>query len=228
MENMHMPASNAPLSADQTHDYKNMRRAMIDSQLRPNAVEDRWVLQAIAQVAREDYVPDQYRNIAYMDRSISMGDSRYLAPALTSALMIQKADIQLDDHILIIGSGSGYNAQIASLRAQTVIALENDIENRAAAPNITTVQGPLNQGAPDHAPYSLIIIEGAVEQIPQMIVDQLADGGRLICGLMEGAVSHLSVGYKRGDALAMVAFMECELEKFGPEHGFDKEKEFSF
>lgn len=223
-----MPASKNPPSADETHDYNVMRRAMIDSQLRPNAVEVRWLLQAMGQIPREDYVPAQYRNIAYMDRSISMGNDRYLAPALTSALMLQKADIQSDDNILIVGSGSGYNAQLAALRAHSVVALESDIENRAIAANITAVQGPLNQGAAHHAPYSLIIIEGSVEQLPQMIVDQLADGGRLLCGLTEGAVSHLSIGYKRGESLALVSFMECELEKFAPQYGFDKEKEFSF
>lgn len=206
------------------------RKAMIDSQLRPNAVEDKWILSAMAEIAREDYVPDEYRNLAYMDRSVPLGNGRYLPPALTSALMLQKADIHLDDNVLYIGSASGYNAMITARRAQNVVALDTHIIQTLQADNITQVQGPLHLGAADHAPYSIVIIEGAVEQVPQAIIDQMAQGGRLICGLSKGKVSHLCIGYKRGDSLALVAFMECEIEKFTGQVavGFEKEKEFSF
>lgn len=206
------------------------RKAMIDSQLRPNAVEDRWILSAMAEIAREDYVPDEFRNLAYMDRSVPLGNGRYLPPALTSALMLQKADIQPDDNVLYIGSASGYNAMVTARRAQNVVALDTHITKALQADNITQVQGPLHLGAADHAPYSVVIIEGAVEQVPQTIIDQMAQGGRLICGLSNGKVSHLCIGYKRSDSLALVAFMECEIEKFTGQVavGFEKEKEFSF
>lgn len=223
-----MSASHASQSSTETYDYDMMRRAMIDSQLRPNAVEQKWILQAMGETPREDYVPMQYRDIAYMDRSVPMGTQRYLAPALTSALMLQKADIQTNDTILFIGSGSGYNAMIAAKRARHIIAVESDIENQALADNITFIQGPLSQGAAEHGPYSLIVIEGAIEQVPQNIIDQLAIGGRLLCGLMEGEVSHLCIGYKHSNTIALVPFMECEIEKFMSKYGFDKEKEFSF
>lgn len=214
-------------SSSLSDNFSTMRKAMIDSQLRPNAVEEKWILDAMSKTAREDFVPAEYRNIAYMDRSVPMGSGRYLAPPLTSALMLQKANITADDTILYIGATSGYNAQIASARAAHVSALDS-IDNAAKADNITAITGNLKEGAAENAPYSLIIIEGTVEQVPQNIINQLADNGRLICGIGNGDVAHLSIGYKRADSLALTAFMECELMRFTSEHGFDKEKEFSF
>lgn len=217
-------------TADIYSDFTAMRKAMIDSQLRPNAVEAKWILTAMASIAREDFVPEQFRNIAYMDRSIPLGNGRYLTPALTSALMLQKADINEDDNILYMGGATGYNIMVAAARAKSIVALDPDIEPSSSADNIIYVKGALNSGAPKQAPYSLIIIEGAVEQVPQSIIDQLADDGRLICGLSNGKVSHLSIGYKRGNSLALVPFMECEIEKFTKQVavGFEREKEFSF
>ncbi len=213
-----------------SHSGARARKAMIDSQLRPNAVEDKWLLSAMAAIAREEYVPTDFRNLAYMDRSVPLGNGRYLPPALTSALMLQKAAIAADDKILYIGSASGYNVMVIAQQAAHIIALDTDIAQKLNANNVTQVQGPLHLGAADHAPYSVVIIEGAIEQVPQTIIDQLAEGGRLICGLSKGKVSHLCIGYKRGDSLALVAFMECEIEKFTGHVavGFEKEKEFSF
>jgi len=212
-------------------DFTVMRKAMIDSQLRPNAVEEKWILDAMTQIKREDFVPDEYRNTAYMDRSIPLGDGRYLAPALTSALMLQKADIQNDDTILYIGGNSGYNTMIAASRGASVVSLNaSSIDNKAKGDNIIHVQAQLNKGVAKHAPYSIVMIEGTVEIIPQNIIDQIKEGGRLLCGIAEGDVSHLSIGYKSGDSLALVAFMECELEKLTGQAaiGFEKEREFSF
>ncbi len=206
------------------------RKAMVDSQLRPNAVEQKWILSAMADIARESYVPDEFRNLAYMDRSVPLGNGRYIPPALTSALMLQKANISTDDKVLFIGATSGYNAMITAQRAVTVVALDNEIGINNGADNIIQVQGPLHLGAADHAPYDVVIIEGAVEQVPQTIIEQIAEGGRLICGLSKGKISHLCIGYKRGGSAALVAFMECEIEKFTGQAavGFEKEKEFSF
>lgn len=217
-------------STDTISDFIAMRKAMIDSQLRPNAVEDKWILSAMATIPRENYVPADYRNTAYMDRSIPLGDGRYLPPPLTSALMLQKADISEDDAILYIGSGLGYNVMVAATRAASVTALDHNMDMTGPANNVTIAKGALNEGASQNSPYSVIIIEGAVEQVPQMIVDQLAEGGRLICGLAQGTVSHLCIGYKRGGTLALVPFMECEIERLAGQAavGFEKEKEFSF
>lgn len=222
-----MPKSDT--NTDINSDFSIMRKAMIDSQLRPNAVDEKWILAAMASHPREDFVPTEYRNLAYMDRSIPLGNGRYLPPALTSALMLQKADIQGDDHILYIGGASGYNVNIAATRAASVVAVDPDFEG-PNSDNITPVKAALHLGSAENAPYSLIIIEGAVEQVPQNIIDQLADGGRLICGLADGKVSQLCIGYKRGPSLALVAFMECEIESFtgNAAVGFEKEKEFSF
>lgn len=216
-------------SNDTIFDFAAMRKAMIDSQLRPNAVEEKWILTAMALIAREDYVPTAYRNTAYMDRSVPLGHGRYLVPALTSALMLQKADISEEDHILYIGGATGYNVTIASARAASIVAVDPDMQ-APSSDNVTPIKAALNEGAPSHGPYSLIIIEGAVEQVPQNITDQLADGGRLVCGLADGEVSQLCIGYKRASSMALVPFMECEIERFTGQAavGFEREKEFSF
>jgi protein-L-isoaspartate(D-aspartate) O-methyltransferase len=171
-------------------DFAAARTNMVDGQLRTNKVTDLQVLYAFETVPREDFVPEARRQIAYVDEDLEIASGRYLIEPMVLARLVQTAAIRPDDVVLEIGSGSGYGSAILSHLAATVVALENnrDLAGLAAAAhgglgidNVLAVDGALQDGYPKQAPYSVIVINGAVAEVPSAITDQLADGGHLVC-----------------------------------------------
>lgn len=188
------------------------RRAMIDSQLRVSGVNDPAVLTAMDAVAREDFVPANRRAVAYADRAIPLGNGRVLAPALTHGQMLIEAQISADDRVLLVGGGTGYLAAVIAPLAGALTVVESDPALAGAAPVKAGewVTGPLAKGATKSAPYSLILIDGAVEQVSADLVAQLADDGRVVTGLVDNGVVRLAVGRKAGDSLALLPIAEID------------------
>ncbi len=213
-------------------DFNQMRRAMIDSQLRTSGVNAAWILEAMGSAHREDYVPADRAATAYMDRSIPLDAGRMLNPPLATGLMFGAAEITPEDKILLIGSSSGYLIDLLARRAAHVTALEEQTSLSSmvpaavsALPNVTLANGALSKGYADGAPYSLIIIDGAVDQVPAAITAQLIEGGRLVTGKCNGAVRQLAIGYRWGETLALRTFADCEIAAL-PQ--FAALKEFTF
>lgn len=204
-----------------------VRRAMIDSQLRVSGVNDPAVLAAFDRVAREDFVPPARRSVAYADRAVPLGNGRVLAPALTHGQMLVEAGVSPDDNVLIVGSGTGYLAALVEGLAGSVTVVESDGALAASAPAKvgTWVAGPLAKGAAKGAPYSLILIDGAVEQVPATLAAQLADDGRLVTGLLDNGVSRLAAGRKAGGSVALLALAEAD---FAPLAEFAAPRKWSF
>jgi protein-L-isoaspartate(D-aspartate) O-methyltransferase len=219
-------------------DYTAMRRNMIDSQLRTNNVAGAALLQAIEQSPRELFVPQERASLAYMDRAIPLNDlgaqGRAVNPPLSTALLLNAANIRGTDAVLVIGAGTGYCAALVSRLAKSVVAVEDAAElmaplaaNLAAigAQNVEVVQGPLSAGCAEKAPYDVIVIDGAIEHLPDAIVQQLADGGRIVTGQKSGPVTQLASGIKRGDGVALRIFIDCEIT---PLAEFARRAEFVF
>lgn len=213
-------------------DFKNMRRAMVDSQLRTSGVTTPWVIGAMGSVAREAFAPATLKTTAYMDRSLPLGGGRALNPPLATGLMLEAADIATEDSVLLIGAGTGYLAALLAGRASRVVAVEESTallaearQHLAAFPNVKLVEAPLNQGAPDHAPYSVIIFDGAVAELPDHIIAQAAEDGLIITGITEGAVTRLASGHARGGKVALRTFADSEIAVLP---GFASAKEFVF
>jgi len=164
------------------------RRAMIDSQLRTSGVNEPWVLAAMARVPREDFVPEQARAAAYIDRALPLGGGRYLAPPLVHGKMLAEAAPVASDKALLIGDGQGY---LAALLRPLVGSLECIDPEAAAKGN--------GKGT-----YSLILIDGAIEQLPDWAAARLDDNGRLVTGLVEHGVTRLAAGRKAGGAVALM------------------------
>jgi protein-L-isoaspartate(D-aspartate) O-methyltransferase len=167
---------------------------MVENQIRTNRITDIMVIDALDSVPREVFVPKQLRGVAYLDEDIDLGGGRYLMEPLVFAGLLQAAAIQKDDVVLDIGCGTGYSAAVLARLASTVVAIESDDEwvVRAGAllagqavDNVAVISGSLAQGDATHGPYHVIIIEGAVPQVPKVLLDQLADGGRLIAVVTE-------------------------------------------
>ena len=208
-------------------DFAAARRAMIDNQLRPVGVTDAAVLEAMGSVPRERFVPEDVRPFAYADRSLPLGDGRFLAaPAVLGQLLTQMAPHK-GERALVIGAGSGYSAAVLAAIGCEVVALESSAElaRRAAELGIRTAHGPLEAGHKAGAPYDLILIDGAVEHVPEPIVEQLADGGRLGGALAERGITRLIVGQKVGGAFGHSSIADSALAVLP---GFTKPRGFRF
>ena len=173
---------------------------MVENQLRPQGVTDQGVLAAMGSVPREQFLPDHSRALAYVDRSVALGGGRFLsAPAVLAQLLTQMMP-QEGQRALVVGAGTGYSAAVLAAIGLEVIALESAPERaaRARERGLNIVEGPLEAGHKAGAPYHHILIEGAVEFIPEPLIKQLAEGGRLGAALIERGVTRLIVGRKAG------------------------------
>jgi protein-L-isoaspartate(D-aspartate) O-methyltransferase len=208
-----------------------MRSAMIDSQLRTNDVIDPAVVGAMGMVAREAHVPAALASVAYMDRAIALGHGRALNAPLVTGRMLVAAAIRPGQRVLLIGSATGYTAVLLALLGAEVTAVEEAGALMAAAQGVATndsirwVEGPLNAGAPDGAPFDRIIVEGAIDTLPDALVAQLVDGGRLVAARRDGAVTRLVEGVKAGGTVALRSFADMDV---APLPGFAAPAGFRF
>ena len=169
------------------------RSAMIDSQLRVSGVNDPRVLAAVASVAREDYVPAAARGHAYIDRAIPLAPGYALPAPLVQGLMLSEAMPGADDHVLLVSCGSGYLAAL-------VEAMGASVEVVSAADAV------VRKGSKQ--PCGLLIIDGAVEYLPAGLVSAVAEGGRVVTGLVVRGVTRLASGIKSGGAVALTPLSE--------------------
>lgn len=189
--------------------FEEMRRSMVDSQLRTSGVTDAWLLTAMGSIPRENFVPLTHRSTAYMDRSIALDDDFVLNPAVSIALLLQAADIRADDSVLLVGKEDGYVDAILRTRVSALVSVRAD--------NISAAQSA--------APFTLIIIDGAVEELPSALVNLAADGARLVTGIVEGAVTRLAKGYVHKGKIALKSFADNEI---APLPAFARKPEFVF
>jgi protein-L-isoaspartate(D-aspartate) O-methyltransferase len=170
-------------------DFAELRTRMVDGQLRTTDVTDPDILEAMLSIPRERFVDDKRRPLAYVDTDVEIAPSRYLMEASPFAKLVQLAAIGSNGKVLDVGAGTGYSAAVLSRLAASVVALESDAglaqRARAAlaevgAANVTIVVGPLAEGHAAAAPYDVIVVEGAVDVLPQPLTSQLRDGGRLV------------------------------------------------
>ncbi len=191
-------------------DFAAARRHMVDSQVRTADVTDLRILAAMLEIPRENFVPSGAAGLAYLDRDLAVGEAgaRRLLKPMVLAKLIHAADIASSDRVLDVGCCTGYAAAILSRIAGQVITLEQDSglaqTARAALAsrlNVSVVSGPLIAGWPQGAPYDVILLEGATEISPQGFLDQLKDGGRLVCVLGSGPGAKAMLYYRSGEEL---------------------------
>lgn len=203
-------------------DFSSLRSAMVSNQLRTNKVTDAAVLAAMAAVPRERFVGEDQVGVAYRDTTVSLGAGRALNPPIATGRLLSVAQPQAGEKVLVIGSGTGYAAALLAEMGCAVTALEES-QALIARAQVPTAEGSLAAGWPADAPYSLIYIDGAVERIPDAIVDQLAEGGRLVGALNERGVTRLIVGRRVAGGFGLDAFADVEtalLPGFAPAPAF--------
>ena len=188
-------------------DFTTARLAMVESQLRPQGVTDPAVLGAMGSVAREQFVPDEVRPLAYIDRAVPLGDGRFLPPPSVLGQLLTQMMAQPGQRALVVGAGTGYSAAILAAMGLEVVGVENsaDLAAKARDRGVNVVEGPLEDGYKKGAPYDQVLVDGAVEHIPEAIIDQLAEGGRLGAALVDRGVTRLIVGRKAGIAFGFLS-----------------------
>jgi protein-L-isoaspartate(D-aspartate) O-methyltransferase len=200
---------------------------MVENQLRPIGVTDRRVLDAMGALPREQFVPEEVRPLAYIDRSLALGGGRFLSsPAVLGQLLTQMMP-EPGRRALVVGAGTGYSAAVLAHMGLDVVALESSPELAAAARalGVAVVEGPLDAGYKKRAPYDQILIDGAVEYVPDPLIAQLAEGGRLGTALLERGVTRLIVGRKAGGAFGHLSVGDAGAAALP---GFERPRGFTF
>jgi protein-L-isoaspartate(D-aspartate) O-methyltransferase len=229
------PRLSPPPGEDSMIDFARARRTMVDTQVRTNDVTDARILDALLDVPREIFVPEQLKPIAYLDHDIPVGPAhagRHIMQPMVFAKLLQAAAIERSDRVLDVGCATGYSAAVISLIAGSVVALESKEELLATcrkmlegARNIELAHGDLVAGYPAGGPYDVILLEGAVEVVPEALFGQLAERGRLVAikgyGRTGRATVHLKIS---GDVSGRVAFDTAAR----PLKGFEKPPAFAF
>ena len=213
-------------------DFAAARRNMVDGQVRTNKVTDEAVVDALRQVPREVFVPEPLRGIAFVDEDLPLAGDRYLVEPMVFARLVQAATIRPTDIALDLGCGPGYSTAVIARLANTVVALESDraLLDQAArnlgqlgVDNAIMVAGPLEQGWPAQAPYNVIVLGGAVAHIPNHIIDQIADGGRLVGVVAGEGVGRAVMLLRRGESVSSRTLFDATiplLPGFAPEPTF--------
>lgn len=224
--------STAAASADRHDDFAAMRQAMVASQLRTAAVADPRVIAAMAEVPRERFVPAASAALAYRDTAIDLGQGRRLNTPLATARLLNQARLGAGDRVLLIGAATGYTAAVLARLVRETVAVESlpDLVRHATdalAPvaNVTLVEGALEKGHHQAAPYDVLVVDGAVEELPETLVTQLVDGGRIVTGLVDKGVYRLAAGARRGAAHSLLPFADIDSV---PLPGFARPHRFTF
>lgn len=191
-------------------DFDAARETMVESQIRTADVTDLDLLSAFRRVPRERFVPASKMALAYGDAVVDYGDGRALLRPRDFAKLIQAADIQPHEIVLNIACARGYSVAILAQVADTVVGLEteDDAVDRATSLltdidvlNAAVVKGDLKRGAPEHGPFDVIIVNGAVADVPEAWLGQLANGGRLVLIQKSGPIGRATILTKSGEAV---------------------------
>jgi protein-L-isoaspartate(D-aspartate) O-methyltransferase len=172
--------------------FADARKCMVDSQIRPNRVMDPRVLSAMRTLPREQFLPPNVQALAYADQDVPLGNGRFLMEPMVFARLLQAANLRDNERVLVVAAGTGYGSAVLAACGCRVMALEEDPALLAIARSVlpveaqavTLVSGPLAAGWPSHAPYDLILVEGAVPEIPPTLAAQThQETGRILAAI---------------------------------------------
>ncbi len=219
-------------------DFEHARENMVDCQVRTCDVTEHELISAMLRVEREEFVPEDKRLLAYIDEDLALNpitkNNRYLMQPASFAKLAQLAGVENNDVVLIVGAGTGYSSAVFSLLCLSVVAIEEDDQlckfateklTELGYMNVAVLNDALSNGYSKEAPYDVIFFDGAIEVLPEIYLEQMGEGGRLVCveGIGNAAVAKL---YSKNDGIiSQRKVMNCAIK---PLSGFEKAKSFSF
>jgi protein-L-isoaspartate(D-aspartate) O-methyltransferase len=213
-------------------DFRAQRTKMIDSQIRTTDVTSHSILTAFFNVEREKFVADRLKSVAYIDNDVEIAPGRYLMAPSPLAKLLQLAAITKADSVLEIGAGTGYAAALLAQLAGSVVSVEGDAglleaakANLQGVANVTLVAGELAQGHAAKAPYDVIFVNGAVDEVPPALLSQLKEGGRLVAVIGTGLSSAARIFVREQGRHSERFAFNASVHKLP---GFDRAAEFVF
>ena len=215
-------------------DYAQSRHNMVEGQVRPNKVTDQKLIDAMEELPRERFVPDALKGIAYSDGNLRLEDGRGIIAPMVVARMFEALNVDEDEAALVVGCGVGYEAAIMARLASAVVAVEshsglinkaNKSFNDLGIDTVAVVEGEMKLGAAKQGPYDVIFINGAVEEVPEGIFDQLAEGGRLAVILTGSRIGKVMLYGKDGGIVSGRELFEASAPALP---GFEKNGGFVF
>ena len=178
---------------------------MVDTQVRPSDVTKFPIIEAMLSVPREQYVPEALREAAYVGENLEIGEGRVVLEPRTLAKMLDALEIEPTHVALDVGCGLGYSTALLAQMCEFVVGLEDEttraeeaqaILSEQGIDNAAVMQGALAEGATKSGPYDIVLIQGAVEQVPDAILEGMREGGRIACIFAEGALGVVRIGCK--------------------------------
>ena len=169
--------------------FEVARINMVKSQILPNRIKNGALVDIVMEIPRHIFVPEDKQGIAYIDGSLPVGGGRYILPPMVFAKMIEALDIKGDESALDIACGTGYSSAVLANLCKKVFSVESNKDlaskahlnlNRLGIGNVIIISNILTEGHEEGAPYNVILINGAVKEVPSNIFNQLAEGGRLV------------------------------------------------
>jgi protein-L-isoaspartate(D-aspartate) O-methyltransferase len=215
-------------------DFDQARKQMVDCQIRPSDVTDRRILAAFSKTSRHAFTPRSNLASAYADCEVATGENRTMMRPRHLAKLIQAADIQPGELVLDIACGRGYSSAVLAKLAETVVGLEDDEDclsratgllTDAGADNAVVMKGDLKAGLADQGPYDVIFVNGSVEEIPDVWLEQLRDGGRLVAIIAKGPVGKATVFTRSAAGIGERVVFDATAAVLP---GFELERGFSF
>ena len=214
--------------------FAQARRTMVDCQIRPADVTDHRIIEAFLAVPRERCVPEERRDLAYADEDAVYPEGQVVLAPRTFAKMLQAASIHRDEIVLDIGCASGYSAAVLSRLADAVVALESSsvLAEQATetladigVENCAVLTHTLPNGAPEHQPYDVILVNGGIETLPNGLRAQLKEGGRLVILRVQAGHGECRVITRFGNAYGEVSAFDATAPVLP---GFRAEPKFLF
>ena len=216
-------------------DFRKMRGAMIDSQLRPSGITEPNLIAAIKYVPREMYVPSDVSALAYLDEEVEVVPGRYLLSPLAGCLMMSALEIRPTERVLIVGGTTGYSASILARLCAHVTLVEDDATlvrragsaiSKTGVSNVSVVEGPLAEGCAEGAPYDALLIDGKVEAVPEALIAQVREGGRIAAVIAErGDAPSVAIGRVGGGHIGWTRLLEAGAPAL---KGFERPRVFEF
>ena len=206
------------------------RRRMVERQLRARGIEDERVLAAMDEVPREEFVPEELRGRAYADSALPIAEEQTISQPWIVAAICQALELEGSELVLEVGTGSGYSAAVLAQLAAHVVSIErHEALSRAAgkaldslrAANVELFVGDGSLGVPERAPFDAIAVHATAPTAPQALIDQLADGGRLVVPISGRESDVLMLLRRRGDRIEREEISPCRFVPLIGEEGFE-------
>tara|TARA_Y100000996_G_C22405795_1_gene595058 strand:- start:122 stop:772 length:651 start_codon:yes stop_codon:yes gene_type:complete len=211
-----------------------LNKNMVEGQIKPiNGISEE-LLSVFLSLDREDFMPESMKKMAYVEKNIILENNRIILKPDLVAKIAQSIDLKTNENVLILGSSTGYLTAVLSHLAETVIVIEEDEKllnnsedsiKKNNINNVVFIKNDIMKGYEDQSPFNAIIIEGAVEEVPNNILDQLDEGGRLLAIIQEGEVCTAKLYINNGHAVSNKKLFNCNLPALNV---FKKKNSFCF